>query len=163
TNEKEGQVDITVKVQEKGRQQISFTGGVSGVGGSYIGIDYSTNNLLGYGESLSLGISGGNLQKVASFGFTQPYFPGRPIGLGFQVFYQDYQFIGQGFGAITVQNTFGGFNGESLFTQRTKGAAVTVSAPLSYFAKRFRMGRFVRLGLSYSFRTTDILDPAVNR
>ncbi|HKS42628.1 MAG TPA: outer membrane protein assembly factor BamA, partial [Blastocatellia bacterium] len=34
TNEKEGQVDITVKVQEKGRQQISFTGGLSGVGGS---------------------------------------------------------------------------------------------------------------------------------
>jgi hypothetical protein len=25
------------------------------------------------------------------------------------------------------------------------------------------MGRFVRLGLSYSFRTTDIEDPAVNR
>src|SRR6202007_666335 len=27
TNEKEGQVDLTLKVQEKGRQQISFTGG----------------------------------------------------------------------------------------------------------------------------------------
>src|SRR5262249_28495242 len=73
TNEKEGQVDITVKLQEKGRQQISFTGGVSGVGGSYIGIDYSTNNLLGYGESLSIALSGGNYQKVASFSFTEPY------------------------------------------------------------------------------------------
>ena len=163
TNEKEGQVDITVKVQEKGRQQISFTGGVSGIGGSYIGIDYSTNNLLGYGESLSLAISGGNLQKIASFGFTEPYLRGRPISVGFQVFYQNYQFIGQGFGAVTVQDVFGGFQGDSLFTQRTKGASVNISAPLSYFAKRFRMGRFVRLGLSYSFRTTDILDPAVNR
>jgi outer membrane protein insertion porin family len=162
TNEKEGQVDITMKVEEKGRQQISFTGGVSGIGGSYIGIDYSTNNLLGYGESLAIAVSGGNYQKVASFSFTEPYLKGRPISLGFSIFYQDYQFIGQGFGAITSGNIFGGFSGESLFTQRTKGASVSLSAPLSYFAKRFRMGRFVRLGLSYSFRTSDILDPAIN-
>src|SRR5262249_364595 len=51
----------------------------------------------------------------------------------------------------------------SLFTQKTQGASVSVSAPLSYFARRFRMGRFIRLGLSYTFRKTDILDPAVNR
>jgi outer membrane protein insertion porin family len=163
TNEKEGQVDLTLKVEEKGRQQIQFTGGVSGIGGSYIGIQYSTNNLLGYGEALSVNIATGNLQKVASFGFTEPYFRGRPISIGFNIFYQDYQFIGQGFGATTTQNLFGTFNGSSLFTQRTKGASVSASAPLQYFAKRFRMGRFIRLGLSYGFQTTDILDPAVNR
>jgi outer membrane protein insertion porin family len=162
TNEKEGQVDLTLKVQEKGRQQISFTGGVSGVGGNYIGIDYSTNNLLGYGESLSVSIAGGNLQKIVSFGFTEPYFRGRPISLGFNVFYQDYQFFGQGFSAINDLNNLLTLSGESLFTQRTQGIAVSASAPLSYFAKRFRMGRFVRLGLSYSFRNTDVLDPKVN-
>jgi outer membrane protein insertion porin family len=163
TNEREGQVDLTLKVQEKGRQQVSFTGGVSGIGGSYIGINYSTNNLLGYGESLSFSVATGNLQKIVSFGFTEPYVRGRPISLGFTVFYQDYQFLGQGFGAVTTQNIFGSFSGNSLFTQRTAGASVSASAPLSYFAKRFRMGRFIRLGLSYSFQTTDIVDPAVNR
>jgi outer membrane protein insertion porin family len=163
TNEKEGQVDLTVKVQEKGRQQISFTGGVSGIGGSYIGIDYSTNNLLGYGEGLSLSLAGGNRQKIISFGFTEPYVKGRPIRLGFNLFYQDYQFLGQGFGAINQQNFFGSFSGQSLFTQKTSGASVSASAPLSYFTPRFRMGRFVYLGLSYSFRTTDIVDPGVNR
>jgi outer membrane protein insertion porin family len=163
TNEKEGQVDLILKVQEKGRQQISFTGGVSGIGGSYIGINYSTNNLLGYGEALSFNIATGNLQKVVSFGFTEPYVKGRPISLGFNLFYQNYQFIGQGFGATTTQDIFGTFSGSSLFTQRTSGASVSASAPLSYFAKRFRMGRFIRLGLSYSFQTTDIIDPAVNR
>ena len=163
TNEKEGQVDITVKVQEKGRQQISFTGGLSGIGGSYIGLDYSTNNLLGYGESLSLSIAAGNLQKVVSVGFSEPYVKGRPISLGFNIFYQDYQFLGQGFGAFTTGQGFNSFDGQSLFTQRTAGATVSASAPLSYFARRFRMGRFVRLGLSYTFRTTDIIDPAVNR
>ncbi|MEK6411033.1 MAG: outer membrane protein assembly factor BamA [Acidobacteriota bacterium] len=163
TNEKEGQVDLTLKVQEKGRQQISFTGGVSGIGGSYIGINYSTNNLLGYGEALSFNVATGNLQKIVSFGFTEPYIKGRPISLGFNLFYQNYQFIGQGFGAVNNQNFFGTFDGTSLFTQKTAGASVTASAPLSYFAKRFRMGRFIRLGLSYSFQTTDIVDPAVNR
>jgi outer membrane protein insertion porin family len=163
TNEKEGQVDITVKVQEKGRQQISFTGGLSGIGGSYIGLDYSTNNLLGYGESLSISVAAGNLQKVISLGFSEPYVKGRPISLGFNIFYQNYQFLGQGFGAFTTQDQFNSFDGQSLFTQRTAGASVSASAPLSYFARRFRMGRFVRLGLSYTFRTTDIIDPAVNR
>jgi outer membrane protein insertion porin family len=163
TNEKEGQVDLTLKIQEKGRQQISFTGGVSGIGGSYIGINYSTNNLLGYGESLSFNVATGNLQKIISFGFTEPYVRGRPISIGFNVFYQDYQFLGQGFGAVNQQNFFGTFSGNSLFTQRTKGASVSANAPLSYFAKRLRMGRFIRLGLSYSFQSTDIIDPAVNR
>jgi outer membrane protein insertion porin family len=163
TNEREGQVDLTVKVQEKGRQQISFTGGVSGIGGSYIGIDYSTNNLLGYGESLSFSVAAGNRQKIFSFGFTEPYLKGRPISLGFNVFYQDYQFIGQGFGASNNQNLIDFFSGQSLFTQKTTGISVSASAPLSYFARRFRMGRFVRLGLSYTFRTTDIVDPDVNR
>jgi outer membrane protein insertion porin family len=163
TNEKEGQVDLTVKVQEKGRQQISFTGGVSGIGGSYIGIDYSTNNLLGYGESLSLSLAGGNRQKIISFGFTEPYVKGRPIRLGFNLFYQDYQFLGQGFGSFTQENFFGSFSGQSLFTQKTSGASVSASAPLSFFTPRFRMGRFMYLGLTYSFRTTDIVDPGVNR
>lgn len=163
TNEREGQVDMTLKVQEKGRQQISFTGGVSGIGGSFIGIDYSTNNLLGYGEALSFSVAAGNRQKVFSVGFTEPYLKGRPISLGFNLFYQDYQFFGSGFSALTVGNNVQTFDSASLFTQRTAGLSVTASAPLQYFTPRFRMGRFIRVGLSYSFRTTDILDPQNNR
>src|SRR5439155_20851355 len=53
TDERNGVVDLTLKVKEKGRQQISFTGGASGIGGSFIGISYSTNNLFGYGEALT--------------------------------------------------------------------------------------------------------------
>lgn len=161
TNEREGQVDMTIKVQEKGRQQISFTGGVSGIGGSYIGIDYSTNNLFGYGESLSFQIAAGNRQKILSFGFTEPYLRGRPISLGFNVFYQDYQFFGQGLGGLPASNLFGNFSGASLFTQKTVGFSVSSSAPLRFFTPRFRLGQFTRIGLSYSYRNTDIIDPEV--
>lgn len=164
TNEREGQVDLTLKVQEKGRQQISFTGGVSGIGGSFIGIDYSTNNLLGYGESLSFAIAAGNRQKIFSFGFTEPYLRGRPISVGFNIFYQDLQFLGQGFNTQLQQaRLFEAFGGQALFTQKTVGGTISASAPLSYFARRFRMGRFIRLGLSYSYRTTEIADPGVNQ
>ncbi|HEV2825955.1 MAG TPA: POTRA domain-containing protein, partial [Pyrinomonadaceae bacterium] len=54
TNEEEALVDITLKVSEKGRQEISFNGGVSGIGGSFFGLHYSTNNLFGRGEVLSV-------------------------------------------------------------------------------------------------------------
>lgn len=163
TNEREGQVDLTVKLQEKGRQQISFSGGVSGIGGSFIGIEYSTNNLLGYGESLSFALSAGNRQKIFSFGFTEPYVKGRPISLGFNVFYQNLQFFGQGFTTqLSQANLFSTFGGDALFTQRTIGGTVSASAPLQYFTPRFRMGRFIRLGLSYSYRTTDTADPKIN-
>src|SRR6185295_5705764 len=108
--------------------------------------------------------STGNQQQAAAFSFTEPYVMGRPISLGFSVFYQNYQFFGQGFGSQqTVDELFNTYGGQSLFTQKTAGATVSASAPLSFFAKRFRMGQFVRLGLSYGYTTTDIQDPAVNR
>ena len=47
-------VDVLVKVKEKSMQSIGLTGGVSGISGSFIGMNYSTNNLGGRGESLEL-------------------------------------------------------------------------------------------------------------
>lgn len=171
TNTRQGTVDIDLRVQEKGRQQIQFTGGVSGVGGSFVGVQYSTNNLLGYGESLSFNISAGNRAKVFSVGFTEPYVFGRPISAGFQIFYQKYQYFGGGVRlgesgfTPTTSSLFAGFGteGEELFTQTTAGATVSLSAPLGFFFRRSTAARFTRVGLSYTYRTNSIQDPAVNR
>src|SRR5206468_3113026 len=46
TNTRDQTVDMDVQVKERGRQQIQLNGGVSGIGGSFFGIRYSTNNLL---------------------------------------------------------------------------------------------------------------------
>src|SRR5262245_59442860 len=86
TNDRDQTVDIDLNVKEKGRQQIQLNGGVSGFAGSFFGLEYSTNNLLGYGESLSFAVSGGNRSQSFQFGFTEPYLMGKPISLGFQVF-----------------------------------------------------------------------------
>ena len=54
-------MDILLKVKEKGKQSISFTGGVSGLAGSFVGLSYQTNNFLGLGETLTLSAQLGNL------------------------------------------------------------------------------------------------------
>src|SRR5262252_2914734 len=93
TNDRDQTVDIDLQVKEKGRQQIQLNGGVSGYAGSFFGLEYSTNNLLGYGESLSVALSGGNRSKSLSFGFTEPYLMGKPISLDSQVFGSQYQYV----------------------------------------------------------------------
>src|SRR5215475_11889548 len=168
TNDRDQTVDIDLQVKEKGRQQIQLNGGVSGYAGSFFGLEYSTNNLLGYGESLSVAVSGGNRSKSASFGFTEPYLMGRPVSLGFQVFASKAQFVGQGFNFTqALQASFFGLsslNADTLFTQRTVGGTISLSGPLALFTRKFeRYSRFTRLGLSYSLSGNAIQDPKVNR
>ena len=72
-NVQDGTVDITLKVKEKGKNSIGLTGGVSGLAGAFIGINYTTNNLFGKGESLSLEFQIGQYQRNETLSFTQPY------------------------------------------------------------------------------------------
>jgi outer membrane protein insertion porin family len=85
-DEKNGQVDLTLKVHEKGKNSIGLNGGVSGLEGAFIGLNYSTNNFLGRGETLQVQISLGNLARSVLFGYTQPYMFDRPLQFGFTVF-----------------------------------------------------------------------------
>ncbi|NOT62675.1 MAG: outer membrane protein assembly factor BamA [Acidobacteria bacterium] len=177
TNDRDQTVDIDVQVKEKGKQQISVNGGVSGFQGSFFGLDYSTNNLLGYGESLGISLSGGNRSLSASFSFSEPYLFGKPISAGFQLFAQKYQFIGSGFNfnnaSQVLQSSFFGlssFNTDTLFTQQTVGGTISLSSPGYVFANAlFGRSRFrnfanqARFGLSYSLTATATQDPAVNR
>ncbi len=172
TDEEKGDVDLIVKVKEKGRQQISFNGGISGIGGSFFGLEYSTNNLAGRGEILSFNVGAGNRQQSLQFSYQEPYFRDRPISVGFSVFASRYKFFGEG--TFLTQNPdvlnalFNPFGNvltdeANLFTQKTYGATVFVTAPLSeiYFKKR-RFTQFSRIGLTYQLSTTSIEDPEVN-
>jgi outer membrane protein insertion porin family len=85
-------VNVTMKVQEKSRNTIGFTGGVSGIGGSFIGGNYETNNFLGFGETLSVNVQAGTRQSNIMLGFSEPYFLDRPLSLGFNVFHSNYKY-----------------------------------------------------------------------
>jgi len=85
-DEKNGTVDLTLHVKEKGKNSVGLNGGVSGLEGAFIGLNYSTNNFLGRGETLQVQISLGNLARSVLFGFTQPYMFDRPLQFGFNIF-----------------------------------------------------------------------------
>ncbi len=171
TNEEEATVDINLKVTERGRQQISFNGGISGVGGSFFGLEYSTNNLFGRGEVLSFNMAAGNRQKYFQFSFTEPYIKNRPVTAGFSLFAFSQQFFGEGtflsqntaaqIGAISPINSLS-VSEENLFTRDSYGGSLFLSAPLSEFYRKRRFTQFSRIGASYQFSTSTVKDPQVN-
>src|SRR5260370_3245443 len=91
-NPQSNTVDITLKVKERGKNSIGLNGGVSGIAGSFVGFNYSTNNFLGLGETLSLESQLGTRVKDVSFGFTEPYFLYRPLQLGFLVYMRKFNY-----------------------------------------------------------------------
>ncbi|MDT4966677.1 MAG: outer membrane protein insertion porin family [Acidobacteriota bacterium] len=172
TDEEEANVDINLKVTERGRQQISFNGGISGIGGSFFGLEYSTNNLFGRGETLSFNLAYGNRQRSFQFSFTEPYFRNRPITLGFSVFTYSQKFFGEGTflsgnasaqqGLLGSSLDFLSVGDENLFTRTSTGASVFASSPLSEFLKKTSFTQLSRVGLSYQISQTSVKDPAVN-
>jgi outer membrane protein insertion porin family len=172
TDEEQATVAINLKVSERGRQQISFNGGISGIGGSFFGLEYSTNNLLGRGEILSLQLAAGNRQKSFQFSFTEPYIRNRPITAGFSLFAYSQQFFGEGTllsqnlnaiqGVLGTGLDFFNVNEQNLFTRKSYGASVFVSAPLSEFYRKRKFTQFSRVGLSYQISQTSVQQPGVN-
>jgi outer membrane protein insertion porin family len=170
TNDEEASVDLTLKVSERGRQQISFNGGISGIGGSFFGLEYSTNNLLGRGEVLSFNLAAGNRQRSFQFSFTEPYIRDRPISAGFSVFAFSQKFFGEG--TFLSQNlqaqqdvfnfNFNDVNEENLFTRDSYGGSLFVSAPLSEFYRKRRFTQFSRVGASYQLSLSSVKDPQGN-
>ena len=134
TNDRDQTLEIDLQVKERGRQQITINGGVSGFAGSFFGIGYSTNNLLGYGQTLSFDVSGGNRQLAASIGYNVPYLFGKPVSLGFQLFAQRQQYFGNSYNTFSNFYSTGNLSQvelDSLFTQEVAGGTVSMSAPLS--------------------------------
>jgi len=172
TNDEEATVDLSLKVSERGRQQISFNGGISGIGGSFFGLEYSTNNLLGRGEVLSLNLAAGNRQRSFQFSFTEPYIKDRPVSAGFSIFAFSQKFFGEG--TFLSQNTaaqvdllnsqfsLNNIDERNLFTRTSYGASIFASAPLSEFYRKRRFTQFSRIGASYQLSLSSVKDPESN-
>jgi outer membrane protein insertion porin family len=145
-------VDITLKVKERGKNSIGLTGGVSGIAGTFVGFNYSTNNFLGLGETLSLESQLGDRLQNVTFGFTEPYFLDKPMQVGFTVFTQRFNYDqGRETSLLTGQNLIPYFNAlgtQNLLNYTSNGHGFTTFA--SYPLKR----SFARLGLSYGYSTT---------
>jgi outer membrane protein insertion porin family len=149
-NTKDGTVDLTLKLKEKGKQSIGLQGGVSGLAGTFIGLTYQTNNFLGLGETLTLSAQFGDLQRSFSFGFTEPYLFDKPIQSGFTIFSSRYKFDQAQQLAIQTGQTLS-INPEFVqnYNQDSTGFNVFASYP-------FRRFSFTRLSVSYGLTRTNI-------
>jgi len=152
-DEKEGLVDLTLKVHEKGKNQIGLSGGVSGLAGSFIGLSYSTNNFLGLGETLTVQANIGSLQRDIVFGFTEPYFMDRPITAGFTVYgrkliydqaRQSALITGQALNISQAQ-----LQSLQNYTTTSKGFTLSASYPLHR--------SFKRIGATYSYDVSSLV------
>jgi outer membrane protein insertion porin family len=149
-NQKAGTVDIRLKLHEKQKQSISFSGGVSGISGSFIGLSYQTNNFLGLGETLTLSAQIGDIQRNILFGFTEPYLFDRPISTGFTIFMNrfDYNTARQE-GILLGQQVAINPQLQENYNTDSKGFTIFASYPMKKFS-------FARLGVNYGWSTTDI-------
>ena len=149
-NQKQGTVDLLLKLKEKGKQSIGLQGGVSGLAGGFIGLTYQTNNFLGLGETLTLSAQIGQYQRNLMFGFTEPYLFDRPISSGFTVFSTLYKFNqAQQAAQITGQQV--SINPQFIQDYNQNSTGFTTFA--NYALKKHV---FTRVGLTYGLTRTNI-------
>ncbi len=135
---KENLVDITMKVVEQNRNQITFGAGVSQYEGFFGQLSYQTSNFLGRGEVLGVALQKGAYADNYQVSFSEPYMFDRPITMGVDVFKRNFSYPFQ-------------------YSQDSIGGNFVVGFPASDFSRWF-------LGYSYqSVRVYDIneafLDP----
>jgi outer membrane protein insertion porin family len=152
-DEKNGTVDLTLKVHEKGKNQIGLNGGVSGLEGAFIGLNYSTNNFLGRGETLQVQAQVGNLARNILLGYTQPYLFDRPLQLGATIYFNKTSF--------NQARQLSIFSGQTLnlpnavlqnlqnYSQSSQGFTTSLSYPLRR--------SFKRLGITYSLDRSSLI------
>jgi outer membrane protein insertion porin family len=147
-----GTVSLLLKVHEKGKNAIGLNGGVSGLSGTFLGLNYSTNNFLGLGETLSLQGNIGNLARSAVFAFNEPYLRNRPISVGFQLFSRKSDFnSARNFAAVSGQSSNLTAAQQSL-TQNYNQSSTGVNFSLQYPIRR----SFKRVGITYSWDKSTI-------
>jgi outer membrane protein insertion porin family len=128
-NEK-NKVDVTLKLEEQNRNQLTFGAGVSQFEGFFGQLSFQTANFLGRGESLTISMQGGSRAQNYQLAFTEPFLFDRNITGGFDVYKRSLNYIGQ-------------------FTQSSTGGNVTFGFPVADFSRLFMV---------YSYEQVQVLD-----
>jgi len=124
------QVDVTLKLEEQNRNQLTFGAGVSQFEGFFGQLSFQTSNFLGRGESLTLSLQAGSRSENYQLAFTEPFLFDRNITGGVDVYKRTLRYIDQ-------------------FTQEATGGNVTSGFPLAGFSRMF---------LTYSFEAVKVSD-----
>jgi outer membrane protein insertion porin family len=156
-NADDGTVELLLKLKEKGKNSIGVNGGISGLSGTFVGLNYETNNFLGLGETLSAMANIGDLSRNLSLGFNEPYLRNRPISVGTELFTRktDYN-PAKAYSIANGVNANVSSAQQSLLTNyntATDGFTASMSEPL----KHLWAGRGVtRVGVTYALSRSSV-------
>jgi outer membrane protein insertion porin family len=144
-NPRDTQVDVLFRVRERDEHAINLNGGLGGISGSYIGVNYQSRNFRGLGQLIDLQLGTGTRTSNYSLSFTDPYWLDTRLSFTVVGFHRRLRFDTLGFlpGQGIADDRF------ALFTQRSTGMQATGSYPVS---------RRSRVGLAYSVDTNRIYD-----
>jgi outer membrane protein insertion porin family len=123
-------VDVTLKLEEQNRNQLTFGAGVSQWEGFFGQLAFQTANFMGRGESLTLSLQAGERAQNYQLAFTEPFLFDRNITGGIDVYKRALQYIGY-------------------YTQKSTGGNVVFGFPVADFSRMF---------MQYSYERTKVTD-----
>ena len=127
---KANNVDVTLKLEEQNRNQLTFGAGVSQYEGVFGQLAFQTSNFLGRGESLTVSMQAGDRAQNYQLAFTEPFLFDRNITGGFDIYKRSLQYIGY-------------------YTQKSTGGNLMFGFPVADFSRMF---------FNYSYETVKITD-----
>jgi len=86
---------VKVRVKEQPTGELSVGGGYSSNEGPIADISISERNFLGKGQFLRLAFAGSLQRAAVNFSFTEPYFMGRNMSAGFDIFHTQLDYSDQ--------------------------------------------------------------------
>lgn len=137
------EVDITLKGQEAGTNEIMFQGGYGSVFGFSLGASYATRNLGGNGETLSVGYNGGSTTKSFSISFTEPYIFDLPYSLSASLFDSKVDYTASRVGA------------DNAYSQKTRGFSTALGMRLSNFFPDSILAHYTSYQIGYTLKRSE--------
>jgi outer membrane protein insertion porin family len=126
---KDNTVDVTLKLEEQNRNQLTFGAGVSQWEGFFGQLAFQTANFMGRGESLTLSMQAGERAQNYQLAFTEPFLFDRNITGGIDVYRRNLQYIGY-------------------YTQKSTGGNLVFGFPVADFSRMFVNYSYERVGVS---------------
>lgn len=138
------QVDVVIRGEEAGVNELLFQGGYGSLFGFSLGVSFSTRNLGGGGETLSLSYNGGAFSKNVSVGFTEPFIFDLPYSFSASVSNGSADYDASRVGVANA------------YKQYTRSLGLSVGARLSNWLPQSPWAWFTTYSTGYSFRVIRI-------
>jgi outer membrane protein insertion porin family len=127
--DKPNNVDVTMRLAEQNRNQLTFGAGVSQYEGVFGQLAFQTANFMGRGESLTLQMTAGDRSQNYQVAFTEPFLFDRNITGGFDLYKRSLDYIGY-------------------YTQKSAGGNVMFGFPVADFSRMFVQYAYERVKMS---------------